>query len=64
MLFRSEGGAVFVLYAATWRAGEPSPGDDADAAEFFARDGLPEIAFASTAHAIERWPAKWQTGAP
>ena len=59
-----EGGAVFVLYAASWRAGEPVAGDDADAAQFFARDELPEIAFASTAHAIERWPDKWQTGAP
>ena len=53
-----------VLYAASWRAGEPSPGDDADAAQFFGRAEMPEIAFASTAHAIERWPAKWQTGAP
>ena len=59
-----EGGAVFVLFAATWRSGEPVAGDDADAAQFFRRDGLPEIAFASTAHAIERWPAKWQTGPP
>src|SRR4051794_4679330 len=59
-----DGGAVFVLYAATWRAGEPVAGDDADAAQFFSRDEMPEIAFASTAHAIQRWPAKWQTGAP
>lgn len=59
-----EGGAVFVLFAATWEAGEPVAGDDADAAQFFSRDALPEITFASTAHAIERWPAKWQTGAP
>ena len=59
-----ERGAVFILFAAAWRAGEPVAGDDADAAQFFPRDGLPVIAFASTAHAIERWPAKWQTGAP
>ena len=59
-----EGGAVFVLYAATWTSGEPVPGDDADAAQFFARDALPEMAFASTAHAVEHWPAKWQTDAP
>src|SRR5947199_8571498 len=32
-----DGGAVFVLYAATWIAGEPMPGDDADAADFFTR---------------------------
>lgn len=61
---REEGGAVFVLYAASWRAGEPAPGDDADAAEFFGRDAIPDIAFASTAHAIQCWPDKWQTGAP
>ena len=59
-----EGGAIFVLYAADWRSGEPTPGDDADAAQFFTHDELPEIAFASTAHAIERWPSRWQTGAP
>src|SRR3954469_9858970 len=64
-----EGGAVFVLYAATWRYGEAAggggaAGDDADSAGFFPRDGLPDIAFASTAHAIERWSAKWQTGPP
>lgn len=50
-----DGGAVFVLYAATWQSGEPAPGDDADAAGFFARDDLPELAFASTAHVVERW---------
>lgn len=50
-----DGGAVFVLYAASWQSGEPTPGDDADAAGFFARDALPELAFASTAHVVERW---------
>jgi 8-oxo-dGTP diphosphatase len=61
-----EGGAVFVLYAATWLAGEPQPGDDADDAGFFARDELPPVAFRSTAHVVERWPQQtpWQTGAP
>lgn len=52
-----DGGAVFVLYAAEWLSGEPAPGDDADAAAFFARDALPELAFASTAHVIARWPS-------
>lgn len=51
-----DGGAVFVLYAATWCSGEPSPGDDADAARFFARDALPDLAFASTQHVVARWP--------
>ena len=58
-----DGGAVFVLYAADWTSGEPLPGDDADAAQFFARDALPPLAFASTHHVVARWPAprKWQT---
>ena len=61
-----EGGAVFVLFAATWVAGEPAPGDDADDAGFFRRVELPPLAFRSTAHVVDRWPASaaWQTGAP
>ena len=51
-----DGGAIFVLYAATWSGGEPVPGDDADAAAFFGRDELPELAFASTAHVVAKWP--------
>ena len=48
-----EGGAgVFILYWATRVAGELRAGDDAVAAEFFACDALPEIAFASTRHII------------
>ena len=56
----ADGGAVFVLYAADWVAGEPAPGDDADDARFFARDEIPLLAFPSTAHVV----AQWQTGAP
>jgi ADP-ribose pyrophosphatase YjhB (NUDIX family) len=52
-----EGGAVFVLFAARWVAGEPAPGDDADAAAFFARDAVPPLAFASTAFVVRRWLA-------
>jgi ADP-ribose pyrophosphatase YjhB (NUDIX family) len=49
-----EGGAsVFILYWAERIGGELRAGDDALAAEFFARDALPEIAFASTRHVIE-----------
>jgi ADP-ribose pyrophosphatase YjhB (NUDIX family) len=61
-----DGGAVFVLFAATWVRGEPAPGDDADAAAFFARDALPPLAFRSTQHVVDRWmdAAAWQTGAP
>jgi ADP-ribose pyrophosphatase YjhB (NUDIX family) len=50
-----EGGAVFVLYAADWVAGEPAPGDDADDAAFFGRDELPPLAFRSTAHIASHW---------
>jgi 8-oxo-dGTP diphosphatase len=50
-----DGGAVFVLFDATWRSGEPAAGDDADDAGFFARDALPETVFASTAAVIRRW---------
>ena len=56
----ADGGAVFVLYAADWVAGEPAPGDDADDARFFPRDEIPPLAFPSTAHVV----AQWQTGAP
>ena len=52
----ADGGAIFLLYAATWQAGEPSPGDDADAAQFFGRDELPPLAFASTDRVIAGWP--------
>jgi ADP-ribose pyrophosphatase YjhB (NUDIX family) len=52
----AEGGALFVLFAAQWVAGEPKPGDDADAAGFFGRDELPLLAFASTEWVVRRWP--------
>lgn len=55
-----EGGVVFLLYAADWLAGEPTPGDDTDAAGFFRRTELPPLAFASTAAAVARWPASTQ----
>lgn len=51
------GGALFVLYAGTWRAGEPRAGDDADGAAFFHRAELPPLAFPSTEIAVARWPA-------
>ena len=56
----ADGGAVFVLYAAQWVAGEPKPGDDADDAGFFPRDEIPPLAFPSTAHVV----TQWQTGPP
>lgn len=50
---RGQGGAsVFILYQGRLLGGELEPGDDADAAGFFALDELPELAFASTRDAI------------
>jgi 8-oxo-dGTP diphosphatase len=53
-----EGGAIFILYAASWRAGEPQHGDDCDGAAFFRRTELPPLAFASTLTAVGRWPGR------
>lgn len=50
-----EGGAVFILFEATWVSGSPVPGDDADAAAFFGRDEVPPLAFASTETVVRRW---------
>jgi len=48
-----EGGAsVFILYRGQRVGGVLRAGDDAREAAFFARDALPEIAFASTRHAL------------
>jgi ADP-ribose pyrophosphatase YjhB (NUDIX family) len=52
-----DGGALFILYAATWVSGEPAHGDDADGAGFFRRSELPPLAFPSTAAAVARWPS-------
>jgi len=50
-----EGGAVFVLFEATWVSGSPVPGDDADAAAFFGRSEFPLLDFASTETVVRRW---------
>lgn len=47
------GASIFILYRARLLGGQLRPGDDADAAAFFAPDELPEIAFASTRAAIQ-----------
>lgn len=44
--------SVFILYRAKCVGGELQAGDDADAAEFFPVDDLPELAFASTQLAV------------
>jgi ADP-ribose pyrophosphatase YjhB (NUDIX family) len=49
-----QGGAtVFILYRGERIGGRLDPGDDASDAGFFTSDALPEIAFASTRHAVE-----------
>jgi ADP-ribose pyrophosphatase YjhB (NUDIX family) len=50
------GGAIFILYAGSWVAGEAQCGDDSDDAAFFSREDLPATVFASTDAAIARWP--------
>lgn len=46
------GASIFILYRAELIGGILEPGDDADAAGFFALDKLPELAFSSTKWAI------------
>ena len=49
-----QGGAtIFILYLAKWVGGTLQAGDDADAADFFSLDDLPELAFASTMAAVK-----------
>ena len=47
------GASIFIMYQARLISGTPRAGDDADAVGFFSLDDLPEIAFASTHHAIQ-----------
>ena len=50
-----QGGAnLFILYKAQQIGGELKAGDDAAAAQFFALDNLPTLAFASTQDAVRR----------
>lgn len=51
-----ESHTIFVLYAGRWVSGDPVAGDDADDAQFFGRDGLPPLTFASTHAAVAGWP--------
>jgi ADP-ribose pyrophosphatase YjhB (NUDIX family) len=46
------GASIFILYRAERSGGTLRAGDDADAADFFALDQLPELAFASTRAAV------------
>lgn len=47
------GASIFILYRASLIGGSLKAGEDADAAGFFAKDELPEIAFSSTWSAIQ-----------
>lgn len=49
------GASIFILYRSRLLGGELAAGDDAAAAHFFGPDELPELAFASTRDAIQRW---------
>jgi len=42
------GANILIVYQAEWIAGEVACGDDADAAQFFSRTALPELAFDAT----------------
>lgn len=48
----SRGADMIILYRARVTGGQLQPGDDADRAEFFAYDALPELAFAATRKAL------------
>ena len=48
------GASIFILYRAQQTGGTLQAGDDADAADFFPFDALPELAFASTRAAVAR----------
>ena len=48
------GASIFILYRAKLVGGKLSAGDDADDANFFALDYLPELAFTSTHAAVAR----------
>jgi ADP-ribose pyrophosphatase YjhB (NUDIX family) len=49
------GASIFILYKAHLIDGDLQAGDDADRAAFFSVDDLPQLAFASTRDAIQRW---------
>lgn len=52
------GASIVLVYQAEIVAGEVEAHDDADAAEFFASDAIPPLAFEATRKALERWRAR------
>ncbi len=55
---------VFLLYEGRVSGGSLCPGDDVDAADFFAADELPSLAFPSTRYMADRLKAGVAAGAP
>ena len=49
------GANIVIIYCARPVAGQLCPGDDVDAAAFFAPEDLPTLAFRATERALERW---------
>lgn len=49
------GASIFILYRARVVGGEIIAGDDAEDARYFSPDDLPELAFASTRAAVDRF---------
>lgn len=49
------GADIVLVYQTEILGGEVEARDDADAAEFFARDDIPPLAFRATRIALERW---------
>jgi len=49
------GASIFILYSAEVIAGQATAGDDVDQVGFFSPQALPELAFASTRDAINRF---------
>ena len=55
------GADIVIMYYAALDKGELVPGDDADAAGFFAAHELPEIAFSATRKALDVWIANFES---
>lgn len=51
----SAGADIVIVYKAEVIAGELSPGDDADQAQFFPQGQLPPLAFEATRQALRHW---------
>jgi len=49
----AKGADILILYRGEIVSGELTPGDDADLAQFFPRDQLPNLAFAATRKALQ-----------